>query len=80
MEKINKYYFLNKKMMANFLGILIHFIINLIRFNSLHIGIMRTSIINPNGKFYDFINDENYYISDNKLNGYSKVNFTKNGY
>ncbi len=38
---------------------------------------MRTSIINPSGKFYDFVNNE--YFNDNnddEYTGYSKVNLT----
>ena len=63
-------------MMAKILTIIINFIINIIRFNSLHIGIIKTSIINPSGKFYDFINENEYIIDDDKFVGYSKVNFT----
>jgi hypothetical protein len=62
-------------MMAIILTIIINFIINTIRLNSSYVGIIRTSIINPSGKFYDFIDD--VYINDNnKFVGYSKVNLT----
>lgn len=63
-------------MMNRILIIIINFIINTIKFNSLHIGIIRTSIINPSGKFYDFINENEYIIDDDKFVGYSEVNFT----
>jgi hypothetical protein len=64
------------------LTILIHFIINVIKLNSFYLGMMRTTIINPCGKFYDFMNNENDYMNDdyininNKIIGYSKVNLT----
>lgn len=64
------------------LAILIHFIINVIKLNSFYLGMMRTTIINPSGKFYDFIKNENNYMNDdyininNKIIGYSKVNLT----
>lgn len=66
-------------MMIRMLSIIIHFIINTIRLNSSYIGMMRISIINPNGKFYDFINENEYIIDDDdyKFIGYSKVNLTK---
>ena len=63
-------------MMVKILTIIIHFIINTIRLNSSYIGIMRTSMINPSGKFYDFINENEYIIDNDKFVGYSKVNFT----
>jgi hypothetical protein len=61
-------------MMTRILIIIIHFIINTIKFNSLHIGIIRTSIINTSVKF---INKNEYIINNNKFIGYSKVNLTE---
>jgi hypothetical protein len=60
--------------------IIINLIVNIIKLNSVYLGIMHPSIINPNGKFYDFINDDVYTNDDiqvsDKLIGYSKVNLT----
>jgi hypothetical protein len=75
--KIKFIFFRIIKMMTRILIIIIHFIINTLKFNSLNIGIMRTSIINPSGKFYDFINEHEYIIDNNKFTGYSKVNLTR---
>lgn len=64
-------------MMIKIFAIIIHFIINTITLNSSYIGIMRTSIINPSGKFYDFINENEYIIDNDKFISYSKVNLTE---
>ncbi len=64
-------------MMMKLFLLLVNFIINTIKLNYAYIGIMRTSIINPSGKFYDFVNNE--YFNDNnddEYTGYSKVNLT----
>ena len=53
-------------MMFKIFMILFNFIVNTIKLNSLNIGIITAPIINPNGKFYDFINNEPI--------GYSKLN------
>ena len=66
--------------MVRILDMLIYFIINTIRLNSYYIGIMRTSIINPSGKFYDFMNENDYIDEENKFIGYSKVNLTSHEY
>jgi hypothetical protein len=49
---------------------IINLIVNVIKLNSIQIGIMKPQIIHSNGKFYDFIN-----ISDTNI-GYSKINIT----
>jgi hypothetical protein len=64
-------------MMMKLFLLLVNFIINTIKLNYAYIGIMRTSIINPSGKFYDFVNNE--YFNDNnddEYTGYSRVNLT----
>lgn len=50
--------------------IIINLIVNVIKLNSIQIGIIKPTIIHSNGKFYDFIN-----ISDTNI-GYSKINIT----
>ncbi len=72
--KIKFIFFRIIEMMTRILIIIIHFIINTLKFNSLHIGIMRTSIINPSKKFYDFI--DNLHVGNDKFTSYSKVNLT----
>lgn len=66
--------------MVRILDMLIYFIINTIKLNSCYLGIMRTSIINPSGKFYDFINENDYINEGNKFIGHSKVNLTSYKY
>ena len=55
--------------MAYLFGLIIHFIITTIRINSYYIGLLQPIILNPNSRFYDFIDD--------KPIGYSKINQTK---
>lgn len=59
-------------MFAKIFIIIINLIVNTIKLNSMQIGIMRAPIINPNGKFYDFINASD----ENEKNSYSKINLT----
>lgn len=55
--------------MAYLFGLIIHFMITTIRINSYYIGLLQPIILNPNSRFYDFIDD--------KPIGYSKINRTK---
>lgn len=57
-------------MISKIFIIIINFIVNTIKLNSLYIGIMSPPIIHPNGKFYDFIENE-------EMIKYSKINLTQ---